>query len=211
MNRNCCLTMLIILSSFFVTPVHAAKDAEFIEFLAKKVFDACQGSDIRLKDKLVKRTSTGEFITEIRWPYSPQELSKFFEFISKEEPFDSYVENRGGKVTQGVGKDGAGFLSCGGHVLDINKYDYYWDKIKIELPGQVFNLSPGSSYKKTEGNQSPIIEGAYNQVEASKRDFNLQLSIPLGLSLAFNLYLSVQLKRCRQHNRLRGKNSTTQV
>jgi len=136
---------LFFLLLLFIFPIVQGKpDDVFINYVFEMIEKDCYGQDIQIKEGFIKTTSTDEPVTLIYWDTNGHPfLYRVLEILSEKEPYDDYfngcdtkrTRDENGDRQEGMthGLDGCNILTCGEHYLDINRYDYFWDSVRITL------------------------------------------------------------------------------
>ena len=123
------IKLIIILCIFLflcLTKSYALKSPEFIDYLSQKIYEDCKNLDINIKPGFLLDRRTNEPFTILKQPYSYVQVRKIIELFSQNEPYDRYS----GGISMGSSMLAKKILTCGGHALDINYDDYYWNDVK---------------------------------------------------------------------------------
>jgi hypothetical protein len=150
------LFMLLLLSN----QLYSLQSEDYLNYIANLTYSSCAGQNIKLKETWFISADNSRFITEINWPYSPQQVKEAIDYISRVEPY-SVTNNMFMQGSIQVGNKsytwnnvGENILTCGENKLDVYNREYYWDTRRIDLPR---NLEVQSGAQATFGDRSPII------------------------------------------------------
>jgi len=136
--------LLILLSSF----LWSVKPHEFVSYASDIIFNGCKGNDIYL-NRNITYIPTNRSFNKIPWPYNQNLVADVFFALSKVEPFAECV----GPMCMSLGGSpiGTGLLKCGNNTLDASRYDYLWNKQKIEQPATLVNYAPNNTGNLVQG------------------------------------------------------------
>jgi len=169
----------IFLGLLLINSAHAKSSDLFVDYLTKIITSDCSGKDIHIKEGYI--LDNNQSLTELKWPwkYGYNGTRSIIKIFGELEPFDDYFNgcnNKGGGIIGG--KDGCQILGCGEHKLDITKYEYFWDDVRVDIPREEFN----SYYAQTSGDNSPALAGNNGQI--SQTNFNFKIAFGITLSFA---------------------------
>jgi len=185
----------LLLSFMVFATVTSAKSSDlFVNYLGEIIFEDCSRNDINIKEGFISLKSdienSNKPLTTIKsGSYTLVNLTKIIQILGEREPFDQYFAGCGSNDNSGfsMGKNGCKILSCSGHTLDINQYEYFWDGERIDLPREEFTAIYGDNIETygdespvTTGDSSPIIQNNNGPVDLSNRNIWIQMFFSKG-------------------------------
>ncbi|HIH32358.1 TPA: hypothetical protein HA235_06660 [Candidatus Woesearchaeota archaeon] len=191
-NKSILIFSLILI--LFFTPVSAISSDAFITYVSSIIYNDCQGKNFNVQEGFLFYTSNNQKFTGLNWPYTYDVLKNVISNLDKYTPFNDHTAGcRVAGITMSIGKDGCDILKCGNHTLDINKYDYLWDNVKIDVPLQTTNIAINNYGNLAQGLSNCNINQEQIRTELNNCTINLnQTTVNLARTeTKFDWYSSV--------------------
>lgn len=184
--------ILMMFFSFILLMNVSAKSSDmFIDYLTEQIYQGCYEEDILLKQGFIYQETRGvkEDLVNINWPYSYPTLRRIIQLFGEIEPYDNYFDGcerqDGSSYTKGL--NGCDILSCNGHKLDINNYEYFWDDVRVDVPREEFKTIYGDNIETygdespvTTGDESPVTTGDNSPITQEEKNVWVQLFLSKG-------------------------------
>lgn len=170
MKKSIIISWIIILSLLLIFPTSSKPSNEFVNHLADMVYNDCKGNDIHINQPIIKRISTNETFSLLAWPYTISDVRVIVGLLG-EVPYDSFEGPCNNKAMNiDLGWDGCGILTSQNNRLDINGDTYYWNGVKVDVPGnELYNVAGNNNTQVvTKGNENAVNIGNNNIANTGK-------------------------------------------
>jgi len=142
------IILILLISLVMINFVNASHTEEYIQSLSEKIYSDCMGKDLTIKSGVV--FSGSQEITQIK--SSEMNLALVLKLIQVIDTIPWGNVYAGSPCGYGDPLE-CGIIKCGEHQMDINRDDFYWDKIKF------MEVKEEYIYATTQGDNSPVTTG----------------------------------------------------